>query len=207
MESYEKLLLENKAWAQEINERNPHYFKSLAVNQKPDFLWIGCSDSRVPATEVTNSDPGDMFVHRNIANVVWQEDINLMSVVQYAVEVLQVRHVILCGHYGCGGIKAVLDGKPLGLIDKWLDLIHPTYREYKDSIMQHDTEEARINQLVDLNVIQQTKNLYQLDIIQKQWNAHQRPMLHGWVYGLKDGRLKELITLTPDRSVSVEEEG
>jgi carbonic anhydrase len=192
MKSYEKLLLENKAWAQEMLERNPHYFERMNQGQAPEFLWIGCSDSRVPAEDITNSSPGEIFVHRNVANLVVHTDLNLLSVLQFAVEVLQVRHVIVCGHYNCGGVKAALSNKQLGLINKWLRNIKDTYRLHRDEIEAMDDEEARVDRLVELNVREQVVNLAKTSIVQLSWKRRQLPILHGWVYGLKDGLLKDL---------------
>jgi carbonic anhydrase len=198
MKSYEKLLLENKAWAQEMLERNPHYFERMNQGQAPEFLWIGCSDSRVPAEDITNSSPGEIFVHRNVANLVVHTDLNLLSVLQFAVEVLQVRHVIVCGHYNCGGVKAALSNKQLGLINKWLRNIKDTYRLHRDEIEAMDDEEARVDRLVELNVREQVVNLAKTSIVQLSWKRRQLPILHGWVYGLKDGILKQLAMMGPD---------
>jgi carbonic anhydrase len=198
MKSYEKLLLENKAWAQEMLERDPHYFERMNEGQAPEFLWIGCSDSRVPAEDITNSNPGEIFVHRNVANLVVHTDLNLLSVLQFAVEVLQVRHVIVCGHYNCGGVKAALSNKQLGLINKWLRNIKDTYRLHRDEIQALDDEEARVDRLVELNVREQVVNLAKTSIVQLSWKRRQLPLLHGWVYGLKDGILKQLATMGPD---------
>lgn len=198
MKSYEKLLLENKAWAQEMLERNPHYFERMNQGQSPEFLWIGCSDSRVPAEDITNSNPGEIFVHRNVANLVVHTDLNLLSVLQFAVEVLQVRHVIVCGHYNCGGVKAALSNKQLGLINKWLRNIKDTYRLHRDEIEALDDEESRVDRLVELNVREQVVNLAKTSIVQLSWKRRQLPVLHGWVYGLKDGILKQLAMMGPD---------
>lgn len=197
MESYRKLLLENKAWAKERTEIDPNYFKRLVDIQRPDFLWIGCSDSRVPANEITNTDPGEIFVHRNIANMVVHTDLNLLSVLQYAVQVLEVKHVIVCGHYGCGGVKAAMTHRELGLINKWLRNIKDVYRYHQDELEAMD-EEHRTDRLVELNVMEQVMNLAKTSIIQAAWSRHQRPMLHGWVYRLQDGLLHELCQMDYD---------
>ena len=198
MKPYEKLLLENRAWAQGKVASDPEYFKHLAGIQKPEFLWIGCADSRVPANEITNTEPGEMFVHRNIANMVVHTDLNMLSVLQYAVEYLKVDHVIVTGHYGCGGVKAALTNKNYGMINKWLRNIKEVYRIHKDEIDSLETEEARVDRLVELNVIEQVNNLAKTSIIQHAWKKEQRPMLHGWVYGLKDGLLAEVFKMDPD---------
>lgn len=198
MKPYEKLLLENKAWAREKVGTDPEYFERLAGIQTPEFLWIGCADSRVPANEITNTEPGQMFVHRNIANMVVHTDLNMLSVLQYAVEYLKVDHVIVTGHYGCGGVKAALTNKNYGIINKWLRNIKEVYRLHKDEIDSLSDEDARVDRLVELNVIEQVCNLAKTSIIQHAWKKEQRPMLHGWVYGLKDGILSEIFKMEPN---------
>lgn len=197
MKSYERLLLENKAWAQEMLEHDPGFFQRLCKTQTPEFLWIGCSDSRVPAEQITSSDPGTIFVHRNIANSVVATDLNLLSVLQYAVDVLKVRHVIVCGHYGCGGINAALNKLQPGvvLVNKWLEHIKDIYWLHREEIEQLTSPEQRLNRLVEINVIEQVQNLAHTSIIQKAWKSEQRPILHGWVYGLDDGIIHELSTM------------
>ena len=170
----------------------------LFLQQQPKFLWIGCSDSRVPANEITGTDPGEIFVHRNIANMVVHTDLNLLSVLQYAVEVLKIEHIILCGHYGCGGIKAALDHQNLGLINKWLRNIKEVYRMYEAEVDAIEDESQRVNRLVELNVIEQCSDLIKTSIIQKAWKEEKRPVIHGWVYGLNDSMVHELITIEPD---------
>ena len=192
MKLYEKLLLENKAWAAQKLERDPQFFDRLEHIQSPEFLWIGCSDSRVPANEITNTQPGEIFVHRNIANVVDHTDLNMMSVLQYAVEVLKVKHVIVCGHYGCGGVKAAMDNKSFGLIDNWLRNIKDTYVTHKQEILELPDEKSRFDRLVEFNVIQGVMNLVKTNIIQMAWKSHQAPVLHGWVYRLSDGILHDI---------------
>jgi carbonic anhydrase len=187
---YEKLLLENKAWAIEQERTDPEFFKRLAAQQTPKFLWIGCADSRVPADKITGTEPGEMFVHRNIANLVVNTDINMLSVLQYAVEVLEVEHVIVCGHYGCGGVKAAMHNHHYGIINHWLKEIKDTYRHQRDVVDVLPTEEERVNKMVELNVVEQVFNLAKTSIIQKAWKQEQRPQLHGWVYGLTDGIIK-----------------
>jgi carbonic anhydrase len=192
MKLYEKLLLENKAWAAQKLENDPKFFDRLEHIQTPEFLWIGCSDSRVPANEITNTQPGEIFVHRNIANLVDHTDLNMMSVLQYAVEVLKVKHVIVCGHYGCGGVKAAMENKSLGLIDNWLRNIKDTYVNHKSDILELPDQKSRFDRLVEYNVIQGVKNLVKTNIIQMAWKSHQAPVLHGWVYRLSDGILHDI---------------
>jgi carbonic anhydrase len=200
MRPFERLLLENKAWAEEKIAREPEYFKQLAKEQTPEFLWIGCSDSRVPAELVINAEPGEIFVHRNIANQVITTDFNSLSVVQFAVAVLKAKHIIVCGHYNCGGVKAALDKQrsDLTLVNKWLMHIKDIYRLHQDELEILPTREARIDRLVELNIIEQVYRLAYTSIVQSAWKKERRPSLHGWVYGLNDGIIKELITLTPD---------
>ena len=195
MKPYEKLLLENKAWAAEQIDRDPEYFLRLAKLQTPEFLWIGCSDSRVPANEITNTAPGEIFVHRNIANLVFDTDLNMLSVLQYAVEVLRVQHVIVCGHYGCGGIKAAMTNVDLGLINKWLRGIKDTYCLHQTELELIEDNDRRADRLTELNVEAQTINLAKTSIIQRAWQSENRPILHGWVYRLTDGILHDLIKM------------
>lgn len=195
MKSYEQLLLENKAWAAEQVGRDPQFFSRLSAQQAPEFLWIGCSDSRVPANEITNTAPGEIFVHRNIANLVVNTDLNMLSVLQYAVEVLKVKHVIVCGHYGCGGIKAAMTNNDLGLINKWLRNIKDTYRFHQAELDNIEDMDERANRLTELSIEEQVMNLAKTTIIQHAWKADKRPMIHGWVYGLKDGILHDVIKM------------
>lgn len=190
MYSYEKLLLENKAWAIEQKKRDPEFFTRLQNQQAPEFLWIGCSDSRVPPNQITNTQPGEMFIHRNIANLVVNTDINFLSVLQYAVEVLQVKHVIVCGHYGCGGVKAAMAPKGYGIIDHWLKEIKDVYRFHKEELDTLENENDKFDRLVELNVREAIFSLAKTTIIQKAWKGEQRPQLHGWVYRLSDGIIK-----------------
>lgn len=195
MESFQRLLLENKLWAQKHQEQDDLYFEEMSKGQNPDFLWIGCSDSRVPANEITNTHPGEMFVHRNIANLVVNTDLNLLSVLQYAVEQLQVKHIIVCGHYGCGGVKASLSHQSLGLMNKWLRNIKDIYRFHEDEFKAIPNEDDQLNLLCELNVMEQVQNLSKTSIIQRAWKNHQAPSLHGWIYGLKDGLIKPLCSM------------
>lgn len=198
MNPYDKLLLQNKAWSEEKLEIDQEFFGRLANQQKPKFLWIGCSDSRVPANEVTGTDPGEIFVHRNIANMVVHTDLNLLSVLQYAVEVLQVEHIIVCGHYGCGGVEAALSHNQLGLINKWLRNIKEVYQKHQEEIDAIEVHSDQVDKLVEVNVIEQCQDLIKTSIVQKAWLNRKAPEIHGWVYGLKDGLVKELVTIKPD---------
>jgi carbonic anhydrase len=195
MKAYEKLLLENKAWASEKVIDDPDYFSRLAHIQSPEFLWIGCSDSRVPANEITGTQPGEIFVHRNVANMVVHTDLNLLTVLEYAVHHLKVKHVIVCGHYGCGGIKASMTSHNFGIINKWLRNIKDVYRFHRDEIDSIKDEEGRVNRMVELNVQEQVMNLAKTSIIQKAWKQNHYPHLHGWVYGLKDGLIKPIFEM------------
>ncbi len=188
MKSYEKLLLENKAWAAEKVEDDPNFFKRLSSLQTPEFLWIGCSDSRVPANEITGTQPGEIFVHRNIANLVVHTDVNLLSVLEYAVVHLKVKHVIVCGHYGCGGIKAAMGNTDYKqVLNMWLRHIKDVYRHNREELNAIKDEELCTNRLTELNVIEQVQRLAKTSIIQRAWKEREGPDLHGWVYGLKDG--------------------
>lgn len=196
MHSYEKLLLENKAWAAEKKTEDPDYFNRLAHLQTPEFLWIGCSDSRVPANEITGTQPGEIFVHRNVANLVINTDVNVLAVLDFAVNHLKVKHVIICGHYGCGGIKAATtktDFKPV--LNMWLRNIKDVYRLHREELDGIAGEEKRCDRLTELNVKEQIQNLAKTSIIQRAWQNEQRPDLHGWVYGLKDGILKSIVEM------------
>ncbi len=193
--SYEKLLLENKAWAAEKVADDPNFFNRLANLQTPEFLWIGCSDSRVPANEITGTRPGEIFVHRNVANMVVHTDLNLLTVLEYAVNHLKVRHVIVCGHYNCGGVKASMTKHNFGIINKWLRNIKDVYRFHREELDAIADEEKRADRLVELNVQEQVMNLAKTSIIQKSWAKDQRPHLHGWVYGLKDGLIKPVFEM------------
>jgi len=182
----DELLRNNRAFVQQQLQLDPHYFERLAEGQHPEFLWIGCSDSRVPPNRITGSDAGDLFVHRNIANLVVQTDMNLLSVLQYAVEVLEVKHVIVCGHYGCGGVQAAMGHGRHGLIDNWLRSVKDTQQYYWRQLEPLD-EAARFDRMVELNVIEQVYNLGKTHIVQDAWARHGRPAIHGWVYELATG--------------------
>lgn len=191
-----KLLLENKAWSEEVSRKDPDYFKRLAVEQRPDFLWIGCADSRVPAETVVNAQPGEIFVHRNIANQVITTDFNCLSVLQYAIAVLKVKHIIVCGHYGCGGVKAALQPQSASLViaNKWLLHIKDVYRLHQDELENIDPAK-KVDRLIELNIIEQVYRLAHTSIIQAAWKHGHKPTVHGWVYGLDDGLIDELIKL------------
>jgi len=196
MYSYERLLQENKAWAAGKLEGDPEYFNRLSRLQTPEFLWIGCSDSRVPANEITGTQPGEIFVHRNVANLVINTDVNLLSVLDYAVNHLGVKHVIVCGHYGCGGIKAATTKNDYKyLLNMWLRTIKDVYRIHRKKLDALENDEERNDLLVELNVQEQVQNLSKTSIIQRAWKQHKRPDLHGWVYGLKDGIIKPVFEM------------
>lgn len=196
MKSYEKLLLQNKAWAEEIKADDPQYFERLSRLQTPEFLWIGCSDSRVPADRITGTQPGEIFVHRNVANLVINTDVNLLSVVDFAVNHLKVKHIIVCGHYGCGGIKAALTKTDYKyVLNMWLRNIKDVYRIHRTELDEIKNEEEKSHRLVELNVQEQVMNLAKTSIIQKAWSKEERPHLHGWVYSLKDGLIKPVFEM------------
>jgi carbonic anhydrase len=190
MKSHEKLLVDNKAWAAKKIDDDPNFFTRLSSLQTPEFLWIGCSDSRVPADMITGTQPGEIFVHRNIANLVVNTDINFLSVLQFAVEVLKVKHVIVCGHYGCGGIRAAMNQHYYGIINHWLKNIKDIYRFHRNEIDAIESESGRANRLTELNVQEQVFNLSKTSTIQAAWKHEKRPNLHGWVYGLENGIIK-----------------
>ena len=193
--SYEKLLAANKEWATEEIKKDPDFFSRLAHIQTPEFLWIGCSDSRVPADKITGTQPGEIFVHRNIANLVIDTDVNLHSVLEYAINFLKVKHVIVCGHYGCGGVKAAMDKHSLGIINNWLRSIKDLYKFHQIEIESETSEENKTNKLVELNVKEQCLNLIQTSIVQKSWKHNGFPQIHGWVYGLSNGIIKPIIDI------------
>ncbi|MDI9880118.1 carbonate dehydratase [Flectobacillus longus] len=195
MKDYKKLLLNNKVWAADRLSMDETYFEKLAKDQNPEFLWIGCADSRVPAEEITNTQPGDVFVHRNVANMVVHTDMNLLSVLQYGVEVLKVKHVIVCGHYNCGGVKAAMGNQDFGLINKWLRNIKEVYSKHEVELGGIENEKQKFNRLVELNVHEQVKNLAKTTIIQRAWKNFQYPHLHGWVFDLHTGLIKEVLNI------------
>ncbi len=192
MEAYKRLLLNNKAWVQDKLNLRPDFFTRTSGTQEPAFLWIGCSDSRVPAEEVTGVEPGELFVHRNIANLVVHTDFNMLSVVQYAVQVLKVKHVIVCGHYGCGGVRAAMSRQDLGLINKWLRHIKDVYRLHATELDAIPDESKRYERLIEINVFEQVHHLAELSFVQRAWKEEQRPTLHGWIYDIHTGYLKQI---------------
>ena len=199
MTSINKLLGENKAWAAGVTAADPEYFERLSHLQTPEFLWIGCSDSRVPADKITGTQPGEIFVHRNIANLVIHTDVNLLSVLDYAVRHLKVKHVIVCGHYGCGGIKAAMTNHDYQyVLNMWLRNIKDVYRLYDKELTAIADKEQRADRLTELNVKEQVMHLAKTSIIQRAWQQEKRPQLHGWVYGLKDGIIKPVFEMGPD---------
>ncbi|HET9053425.1 MAG TPA: carbonate dehydratase [Cyclobacteriaceae bacterium] len=192
MEVYNSLLEGNRKWVKEMLDKDPNFFRNLVETQTPEVLWIGCSDSRVPANQITGTQPGDIFVHRNIANMVVHSDMNLLSVLDYSVNVLKVKHVIVCGHYGCGGVKAALGNGQNGLVDNWLRHIKDVYRTHSNELEAIDNEEDRFKRLVELNVTEQVFNVSKTSIIQNNWKDRRYPIIHGWVYCLETGVITDL---------------
>lgn len=189
--SYQKLIQGNKLFAETKKFQDPDYFKKLAEGQQPDYLWIGCSDSRVPANEITSTHSGEIFVHRNIANLVVHTDVNLLSVLEYSIKYLGVKHVIVCGHYGCGGVKASMSNTVYGFVDNWLRNIKDVYHKYRQELDAIRNPELRANRLTELNVIEQVRNLAKTSIVQEAWTKRELH-LHGWVYGLDTGLINDL---------------
>jgi len=192
MKDLKRLLDQNRAWAENINASDPDFFPTLAKQQSPRFLWIGCSDSRVPATQLVGMVPGEMFVHRNVANVVDHTDFNCLSVMQYAVDVLKVDHIIVCGHHSCGGVKAAMDNLQLGLIDNWLRHVQDVLHEHEEVLAKVSDENERLDRLCELNVIEQVLNVGRTTIVQSAWQRGQELVVHGWIYGLENGLLRDL---------------
>lgn len=188
------LMKNNEAWAKKMTDGDPDFFTNLAKQQTPEYLWIGCSDSRVSANQVIDLAPGEVFVHRNIANVMVHTDLNCLSVIQFAVEVLNVKHIIVCGHYGCGGIQAAFEGKDLGLIDNWLGHIKDVYRLHKDEIDALPTKKDKLDRLCEKNIIEQVANVCHTSIVQRAWREKKDLTVHGWVYSIENGLLKALDT-------------
>ncbi len=187
-----QLFENNKNWAKRIKEEDPDFFIQLSKDQKPEYLWIGCSDSRVPAEEIVDLVPGDLFVHRNIANLVVHSDMNSQAVIQYAVEVLKVKHVIVCGHYGCGGVRAAMEHQSFGMIDNWLRHIKDIYNMHREEIEQLDSRQQQIDKMCELNVFVQAQNVCHTPFVQRAWKNGQSLSVHGWIYSLSDGILKNL---------------
>ena len=192
MSSVDSLLQNNRRWAADRIKGDPGFFTRLAKQQAPSYLWIGCADSRVPANEIVGLDPGELFVHRNVANVVVHTDLNCLSVLQFAVGVLRVKHVIVCGHYGCGGIHAAMENQSHGLIDNWLRHVQDVERDYEDELAMIPDGEARENRLCELNVAEQVRNVARTTVMQDAWREGRDVQLHGWIYGLKDGLISDL---------------
>jgi carbonic anhydrase len=192
MSGIKTLLDNNRAWSERMTAHEVDYFQRLAATHAPDYLWIGCSDSRVPANEIVGLLPGELFVHRNVANIVYPTDLNCLSVVEYAVRVLQVKDIIVCGHYGCGGVKAALDRLSHGLIDNWLTKIKDVYVRHHEEIESLRTEEERVNRMCELNVVEQVKSLSHTAIVQDAWSRGRSLTIHCWIYGLRDGLIKDL---------------
>lgn len=191
-EKIKDLLNGNEVWVQNTLKADPKFFERLAEGQSPQFLWIGCADSRVPATQITNAAPGSIFVQRNIANMVIHTDTNLLSVVHYAVKVLKVKHIIVCGHYGCGGVKAAMSNDDFGFLNNWLLHIKDVYRMHEKELDAIENENERFDRFVELNVTEQVHDLTKLSIVQEEWKKGEYPHVHGWVYSLKDGLIKDL---------------
>lgn len=204
MESfYNQLLENNKKWVAGKLAKDPNYFKKLSVGQQPPVLWIGCADSRVPANEIIGAEPGEVFVHRNIANMVVHSDMNMLSVLDYAVNVLQVKHVIVCGHYGCGGVQTAMTNKHVGLIDNWIRHIKDVYRLHRAELDAILDEKERFNRFVELNVVEQVLDLGKTSIVQAAWERGQQVHVHGWVYDIHDGMIKDLhVTLKDNDTLS-----
>ncbi len=198
MESYQKLIDNNHKWVEQKLNLDPDFFKDLAVEHKPEFLWIGCSDARVPADQITNTKPGQIFVHRNIANLVVHTDMNLLSVVHYGIQVLKVKHIIVCGHYDCGGVAAAMSNKSFGFIDNWLSNIKDVYRLHKDELNAIEDVRSRQRRLVEISVVEQVNNLSKTSVIQDAWRENNLPILHGWVYDVGDGLINDLNIMRSD---------
>jgi carbonic anhydrase len=193
----------NRAWAERMRAADPGFFEKLAAQQAPEYLWIGCSDSRVPANEIVGLLPGKLFVHRNVANVVVHTDFNCLSVIQYAVEILGVKHVIVCGHYGCGGVRAALRDSELGLIDNWLRHIRDVHQKHADALRHIGDEAKRGDRLCELNVIEQVSNVCYTTTVQSAWRRGQPLSVHGWIYGIEDGLLRDLnVSISGQQEIS-----
>jgi len=192
MNTLPQLFENNRTWSAQINRQSPGFFQKLARQQSPEYLWIGCSDSRVPANEIVGLLPGELFVHRNIANLVVPSDMNCLSVIQYAVDVLHTKHIIVCGHYGCGGIRAAMEISSHGLIDNWLNHIRDIHRNRQEELMDIRDEEARLNRLCEMNVVAQVINVGRTSVVRDAWKRQQPLVIHGWVYGLSNGLLKDI---------------
>jgi len=194
MSSLTELFNNNKEWARDLIVKDPKFFEDLAVQQRPEYLWIGCSDSRVPAEELVGLAPGNIFVHRNVANVIVHTDFNSLSVMQFAVDVLQVKHIIVCGHYGCGGVRATLQGDRVGLVDNWLRHVDDVMQKHHSLLNRFEDDTIRLNHLCELNVIEQVSNVCKTTVVRDAWERGQPLSIHGWIYGMRDGLLRDLHT-------------
>ncbi len=207
MDNLSRLLEKNRDWAAACVRRDPTFFTRLAKQQAPEFLWIGCSDSRVPANEIVDLDPGELFVHRNVANVVVHTDLNCLSVLQFAVDVLKVTHVIVCGHYGCGGVRAAMERESHGLIDNWLRHVQDVQRDHQKELRAIASTDARVDRLCELNVVEQVRNIARTTIVQDAWRRGHPLQLHGWIYGLTDGIITDLgVTVRAIADIEAEDE-
>jgi len=192
MKTLPQLFENNRRWASRMTQLNPTFFQSLVEQQSPEFLWIGCSDSRVPANEIVGLQPGELFVHRNIANLVVLSDMNCLSVIQYAVEILRVRHIIVCGHYGCGGVKAAIENRPYELMDNWLGHIREIYRNRQPELQRISNAAEQLDRMCEMNIEEQVRNVGHTSIVQKTWAKGEPLHIHGWIYGISNGLLKDL---------------
>ena len=192
MSRLDKLFKNNRAWVASVREEDPQFFSKLAGQQNPEYLWIGCADSRVPANQVTGLMPGEVFVHRNIANVVAHSDLNCLSVIQFAVQVLKIRHIIVCGHYGCGGVRAAYEDQRHGLVDNWLRHVQDVVSKHRTALDQIPDDEGRLNRLSELNVIEQVANVCRTTVLRDAWASGQLVTVHGWIYNITDGLLIDL---------------
>lgn len=191
-QSHDRVFENNRAWAADMAAKDPDFFKKLTAGQTPEYLWVGCSDSRMPAEAITGLEPGEAFIHRNIANLVVNTDLNVMSVINYAVRHLGVKHIVVCGHYGCGGVKAAMTPKDLGLLNPWLRNIRDVYRLHEDELDAISEEAARYDRLVELNVVEQCRNIIKTAAVQQSYAKNQYPIVHGWVFNFNDGLIKDL---------------
>ena len=192
MPNFKQLFINNKNWADRIEKEQPGFFRQLSEQQAPEYLWIGCSDSRVPANEIVGLLPGELFVHRNVANLVVHSDMNCLSVLQYAIDILKVKHILVVGHYGCGGVKAALTKQRVGFVDNWLRNVKDVYSMHRDELDQVADDSERLNRLIELNVMEQVRNLCHTSFVQEAWERGQPLTIHGWVYSLRNGRVKDL---------------
>ncbi|GAB2933050.1 carbonate dehydratase [Rheinheimera gaetbuli] len=192
MSDFKQLFLNNKSWADRLEKEQPGFFKQLSEQQAPEYLWIGCSDSRVPANEIVGLLPGELFVHRNVANLVLHSDMNCLSVLQYAIDILKVKHILVVGHYGCGGVKAAMTKQRVGFVDNWLRNVKDVYSMHRDELEKVADGSERLNRLIELNVMEQVRNLCHTSFVQEAWERGQPLTIHGWVYSLRNGRVKDL---------------